>query len=370
MSNATTFSEIIAEYAMVMIDDDRLNDLLNVNAAQFFRKMSLYLKNAVARFVHPPEARKYLRYTAPLVSTTVYTVTGEESGSATVVTGAVNFSIASAVYTTDDGYGGLMDVPVPISQFNSVTGEVTLVIGNEIPAGTAIQIDTYKDGVFDLVLDERVKHILGLFTQVEWEGRFINAFIVQTPKIKDKSFDVGSESNLSRANTERYRMLLDQAHGEMLRFEQDVWYMGVSGPMYSLFGHLPMDEPVPAPVPDEDTGEPLFIDMPRGDLRSVQFTVYDAESHSQTQVQFDEIYVTFKRNSNDEPFLFQYKLSSGTVWEASTGVYEFRILPADTENLDAGGYVFDIQLLQGGAIKQTTVGVLKLTQDVTHTEDE
>ena len=236
MSDATTFSEIIAEYAMVMIDDERLRDQLSVNPARFFRRMSLYLKNAVARFVHPPEARSYLRYTAPIVNTASYTVTGDESGSASVSTGVTGFSIVSAVYTVDDGYGALTDIPVYVSDYDTETGDVTLQIDEDIPAGTEIQIDLYTDGAFSLALDERVKHILALFTQVEWEGRFINAFLVQTPKIKDKSFDVGSESNLSRANTERYRMLLDQANGEMLRFEQDVWYMDSAGPKLSLIG--------------------------------------------------------------------------------------------------------------------------------------
>lgn len=242
MSDATTFSEIIAEYAMVMIDDERLRDQLSVNPAQFFRKMSLYLKNATARFVHPPEARKYLHYTAPSASTVSYTVTGAEGGSATISTGITGFTIASAVYTVDDGYGALEDIPVPVSASDVETGEVTLAITEDIPAGTVVQIDVYTDGVFDLTLDERVKHILGLFTQVEWEGRFINAFLVQTPKIKDRSFDVGSESNLSRANTERYRMLMDQANGEMLRFEQDVWYMDAAGPKWSLFGNISVQE--------------------------------------------------------------------------------------------------------------------------------
>ena len=240
MSDATTFSEIIAEYAMVMIDDERLREQLSVNPAQFFRKMSLYLKLATARFVHPPEARSYLRYTAPIASTVTYTVTGDEGGSASVSTGVTGFTVASAVYTVDDGYGALEDIPVPVSGMDVETGVVTLVIDSAIPAGTVVQIDLYTDGVFEMSLGERVKHILGLFTQVEWEGRFINAFLVQTPKIKDKSFDVGNESNLSRANTERYRMLLDQANGEMLRFEQDVWYMDTAGPKWSLFGNMPV----------------------------------------------------------------------------------------------------------------------------------
>ena len=59
-------------------------------------------------------------------------------------------------------------------------------------------------------------------------------FLIQTPKIKDKSFDVGSESNLTRANTERVRMLTDNLNDEMRNFEQDVAYADVAGYKPSL----------------------------------------------------------------------------------------------------------------------------------------
>ena len=230
MANQTTFSEIIANYAMVKIDDERLTALMLENPARFLRKMSLYMQNAIPHFTHPPEARFWLRYTPPVFDDYTYTVTGEEGGQATVQTGVTGYTVVSAAYTMDDGYGGLMDVPVTILQEDAETGEVTLEIPDSIPAETAIMIDFYTDGTFDRELDERVKNILAMFVQVEWEGRFINAFLIQTPKIKDKSFDVGNESNLSRANSERYRMLLDNATGEMLRYEQDVWYMDTAGP--------------------------------------------------------------------------------------------------------------------------------------------
>ena len=144
--------------------------------------------------------------------------------------------------------------------------------------------------------------------------------------------------------------------------------MGIAKPMMSLFGNIPMKETQPHDPTETASDEPLYIEMPRGDIRNVQVTIFNNDSHS--DVEFDEIYVTFKKNSLDEPFLFQYKLSAGTVWEVDTGIYEFKIRAADTENLPAGGYVFDIELIYNGTIKQTTVGILKLTQDVTHTDDE
>lgn len=234
MPNPTTFSEVITDFAMVQIDDERLQALLAENPARFFRKMSLYMINAIPRFTHPPEARIWLRFTAPTFDDYTYTVTGEEDGQAEVETGITGYSIASAVYTMDDGYGGLMDVPVPILSSDPETGALTIEISEDIPPETPIMLDFYTDGLFDRELDYRVKRILGLCVQLEWEMRFVNAFLIQTPKIKDKSFDVGSESNLTRANTERIRMLTDNLNDEMRKFAQDVAYADVAGYKNSL----------------------------------------------------------------------------------------------------------------------------------------
>lgn len=233
-TNQTTFSEVITDFAMVQIDDERLQALLIENPARFFRKMSLYMINAIPRFTHPPEARIWLRFTAPTFDDTTYTVTGEENGQAVVESGITGYSIVSAVYTMDDGYGGLMDVPVTVLESDPETGNVTIEIPEDLPADTPIVLDFYTDGLFDRELDYRVKRILGLCVQLEWEMRFVNAFLIQTPKIKDKSFDVGSESNLTRANTERIRMLTDNLNDEMRKFAQDVAYVDVSGYKNSL----------------------------------------------------------------------------------------------------------------------------------------
>lgn len=233
-TNQTTFSEVITDFAMVQIDDERLHDLLAENPARFFRKMSLYMINAIPRFTHPPEARIWLRFTAPTYSDYTYAVTGTENGQAQVETGITGYSIASAVYTTDDGYGGMMDVQVQILESDPETGAITLDIPADIPVDTPIVLDFYTDGLFDRELDYRVKRILGLCVQLEWEMRFVNAFLIQTPKIKDKSFDVGSESNLTRANSERVRMLTDNLNDEMRKFAQDVAYVDVAGYKNSL----------------------------------------------------------------------------------------------------------------------------------------
>ena len=50
--------------------------------------------------------------------------------------------------------------------------------------------------------------------------------------------------------------------------------------------------------------------------------------------------------------------------------YTFNIEPEDTDNLDYGTYVFDIELIKTGEIKQTSVGQFTLTSEVTFAENE
>lgn len=114
----------------------------------------------------------------------------------------------------------------------------------------------------------------------------------------------------------------------------------------------------------------MQICMPRGDIRDVQFSVYDNTGQTISDIPFDEIYVTFKTSTNSPNYLFQKKLSNGTVYEIETGKYQFRIESADTDNLKIGTYVFDIELVFGDDIKQTTVGKLDITPEVTFVTNE
>ena len=114
----------------------------------------------------------------------------------------------------------------------------------------------------------------------------------------------------------------------------------------------------------------MLICMPRGDIRDVQFSVYDNTGQIISDIPFDEIYVTFKTSTNAQNYLFQKKLSNGTVYELEPGTYQFRIEAADTDDLKIGRYAFDIELVYGEDIKQTTVGVLEITPEVTFAANE
>lgn len=114
----------------------------------------------------------------------------------------------------------------------------------------------------------------------------------------------------------------------------------------------------------------MYISMPRGDIRDVQFTVYDNTGQAPSDIPFDEIYATFKTSTNTNEYLFQKKLSDGTISDEGSGAYQFRIESADTDGLKIGKYAFDIELVYGNVIKQTTVGVFELTPEVTFVTNE
>ena len=218
----TSYAEIINDYAMMQIDDIRLREDIAISPARFLRKMALYMKNAIPRFTKPAEAQGWLEHDEPEYDDMTVLAEGEEEPRV-IETGKQGYGIACCVYTRDDGYGGMETVPLR-SEYDSETGNVT-VYGAE--NGAVIEIDFYKDGEFKNDLDDRAKRILGLCVQYEWERRFLNAFLIQQPKIHDKSFDVGSESNMMRVGNERLRMLHDHLEQEMNAYEQDIYYKNV-----------------------------------------------------------------------------------------------------------------------------------------------
>lgn len=217
----TTFADVICDYALVQIDDTRLQQQMAENPARFFRKMSLYMLNAIPRFNRPPEAREWLKYAAPAYTDLTYIPPQAMKAGDTITTEAFGYEMCCGVIAKADGYGGIRYVPFA-QEYDSATGIITL--SQPIEAGARLELDFYTDGVFDRQLGGEMKRILGLCVQLVWENRFVNAFLIQQPKIKDKSFDVGNEANYMRSGTERLRALTRELNGELLAFEQSCYY--------------------------------------------------------------------------------------------------------------------------------------------------
>lgn len=114
----------------------------------------------------------------------------------------------------------------------------------------------------------------------------------------------------------------------------------------------------------------MTITMPRGDIRRVRFLVYEHGGERLSDIDFDEIYFTVKKNTGTAAVLLQKTLTGKKIVKVEDGVYQFTIDSADTDQLKPGKYVFDIELCFESTIKQTSVGTLELTDEVTFAENE
>lgn len=114
----------------------------------------------------------------------------------------------------------------------------------------------------------------------------------------------------------------------------------------------------------------MRITMPRGDCKPIRFEVKNKDG-TECDIVFDEIYVTFKTDTQTSEMAFQKRLSNGDITKDKDGYYYFTILPEDTDGLDYSEYSFDIQLYkEKPLIKQTILGTLELTEEVTFAENE
>ena len=110
----------------------------------------------------------------------------------------------------------------------------------------------------------------------------------------------------------------------------------------------------------------LQISLPRGDIRNIRFNVTSGET---AYTDFTEVYFTVKTATNKRNLLFQKKLSDGSI-VLDGECFSTRIESEDTEGLEYGKYVFDIEVVKGDVIKQTTLGELTITPEVTFNENE
>ena len=119
------------------------------------------------------------------------------------------------------------------------------------------------------------------------------------------------------------------------------------------------------------TGKESFvIEMPRGDMKPICFDVTDPETGELSDAEITEIYFTVKRDYKTANFLFQKRLSNGTIEKVDTSNrFQFIIDPADTEKLGFGDYVCDIELV-GPDLKSTTAGRIRLLYEATHANNE
>lgn len=83
----------------------------------------------------------------------------------------------------------------------------------------------------------------------------------------------------------------------------------------------------------------------------------------------DKVYFTVKRSEYEDDFLFQKRLNEGIVIDKDF-IYNVEITPEDTNDLDFGDYIYDIEIVAGDKPKTIDKGVFKITYEVTTAKNE
>lgn len=210
----TTWSDIICNYAMQQIDDDRLNEQLSVNPALFLRRMSLYVEQALSLMSSPFELLELLENSMVKATYDSFTWISTYAGGA-VSTGKIGYELCSVTIRTEDGIGS---IPYDGASYNSATGVVTFPAQEN--AGIDYEIDFYKDGTFH-DMSVSMKRLYGLAIAVLWDERFTRNWLNITPKIKDGSFETINESNYMDKIQQRLSMNRQSFNDELRKYEQN-----------------------------------------------------------------------------------------------------------------------------------------------------
>ena len=222
----TNWTEIICDYAMLYINDERMAEKLKNNPARFFREMSLYMKSAIPRFNRPPEITAYLKQgKEPVFDSCLWTAPEGETGPVVVPAGMTGFKLCSVAAREEDRYGNPVETPSPAG-YDPETGAVTLA---EAVPGTVFDMDFYTDGAFANDLTPEMKRILGLCVQLVWENRFAAAWLSREAKVMDRSFTAPNEANWTRAQEEKRRSLETALNEELRNYEQNCAYIASTG---------------------------------------------------------------------------------------------------------------------------------------------
>lgn len=105
----------------------------------------------------------------------------------------------------------------------------------------------------------------------------------------------------------------------------------------------------------------------RGDTISLKFQRKDNEGNV-IMIEADKAYFTVKKNVSQTNVLIQKTLEDMTLDEE--GVYHFTILPEDTDGLDYGTYVYDLEIIQNEVVTTISRGEFIIESEVTFAENE
>lgn len=99
------------------------------------------------------------------------------------------------------------------------------------------------------------------------------------------------------------------------------------------------------------------IYMTRGDSASIHLDITDMDEKTYTPEDDDTIMFTMKKSPTESAAIFQKKVEGGII----------KINPEDTQKLDYGRYVYDIQLKKADGATETIIPphIFKIQKEVT-----
>lgn len=104
------------------------------------------------------------------------------------------------------------------------------------------------------------------------------------------------------------------------------------------------------------------MELTRGDTGRYKFRRTDEAGNPILTVP-SSMYFTVKKNYGLDSFIFQKKLEDMTI--DASGFWHFTIEPADTQTLNTGNYVFDIEVTTDDVVQTIAKGTLRLTDEAT-----
>ena len=103
------------------------------------------------------------------------------------------------------------------------------------------------------------------------------------------------------------------------------------------------------------------ITMVRGDSLSFGIQIYDQDK---ALMDIEEAFFSCKKNINDSAYVFQKSIADG-IERMELGVYDVRVAPEDTAEIEAGRYFYDMQVRLNSDIFTIMKGVLEIEMNVT-----
>lgn len=223
---ATAWADIVAA-AMVQIDDVRLEEQMAVSPAQFYRRFSALIAQAMPLMSRPPELLLFLKngMTVPDYDDVLWTSDEASTTADTEIdTGLIGYDICSVTQRVQHDNGTISLAPYEDAEYDAETGIVTMPMQDE--TGISYDIDFYTDGEFP-DLSETQMRLFALAVAIVWDERFSRNWLSMSMKIHDESFTTVNEANYIAQVTKRLHDNRISFNDELRAYEQLCSYKSV-----------------------------------------------------------------------------------------------------------------------------------------------